>query len=284
MHKRILVTGAEGFVGRHLVAQLQRDGVEVLCLTRTHGDVRHEETWGAFRGRSVSHVYHLAGRTYVPESWSNPGLFFSTNIVGTLNALEYCRGEGASLTFVSAYVYGVPDKLPVAETAPPKPNNPYAHSKYLAEQACRSYFQQFSLSIGIARPFNVYGPGQDERFLIPLILRQARSEPEICLDSLAPKRDFVHVDDLVDALVRLGERRDGLGVFNIASGKSCSVSEVVRLIQSALGSVKPVRERGTSRRNEIDDVVGDATRTRTELGWAPRVTLEDGLSRLVRGT
>jgi nucleoside-diphosphate-sugar epimerase len=280
--ERVLVTGADGFVGSHLVARLGRDGQEVISLTRTHGDIRNGETWDRLRGEAVSHVYHLAGKTYVPESWSDPGLFFSTNVGGTLRALEFCRATSASLTFVSAYVYGTPDRVPVSETAPARPNNPYAHSKYLAEQACRSYFEQFSLPIGIVRPFNIYGPGQDDRFLVPLILRQVRSEPEVCLDSLAPKRDFVHVDDLVEALVRTGRRRDGLAVFNVASGKSFSVSEVVRIIQQALGSSKPVLERGTARRNEIDDVVGDAQRARSELGWAPSVPLEEGLSKLAR--
>jgi len=280
--ERILVTGADGFVARHLVAQLERDGHAVERLARAHGDVSRAETWRAFRDKGVSHVYHLAGKTYVPDSWSQPGPFFDTNVGGTFQALEYCRETRASLTFVSAYVYGVPDKLPVTEAAPAKPNNPYALSKYLAEQACRSYCEQFSVPIAIVRPFNIYGPGQDERFLIPSILRQARAEGEIVLDSLSPRRDFVHVRDLVDALVRVGRWRDGLALFNIASGTSFSVSEVVELIQSALGSAKPVRERRAERRNEIDDVVGDARYAMAELGWTPCVTLEAGLSRLVR--
>jgi len=280
--ERVLVTGADGFVGRHLVAQLEHDGYEVSRLTRAHGDIRNSETWDALRGTPVSHVYHLAGKTYIPDSWSNPGPFFATNVGGTLQALEYCRSADASLTFVSAYVYGIPDRLPVAETAPAKPNNPYAHSKYLAEQACRSYFEQFSLPVNIVRPFNVYGPGQDERFLIPLIVRQAKFEAEITLDSLSPKRDFVHVHDLVDALVLAGKRRSGLNLFNIASETSVSAREIVELIQQALGTSKPVRERRASRRNEIEDVVGDAGRAHRDLGWMARVVLQDGLSRLAR--
>jgi nucleoside-diphosphate-sugar epimerase len=280
--ERVLVTGADGFVGRHLVAQLEHDGYEVSRLTRAHGDIRNSETWDALRGKAISHVYHLAGKTYIPDSWSNPGPFFATNVGGTLQALEYCRTADASLTFVSAYVYGTPDRLPVTETAAAKPNNPYAHSKYLAEQACRSYFEQFSLPVNIVRPFNVYGPGQDERFLVPLIVRQAKFEAEITLDSLSPKRDFVHVRDLVDALVLVGKRRSGINLFNIASETSVSPREIVDLVQHALGVSKPVRERRASRRNEIEDVVGNAGRAHRELGWTPRVVLEDGLSRLAR--
>lgn len=282
MGERVLVTGADGFVGRHLVAQLEHDGYEVSRLTRAHGDIRNSETWDALRGKAISHVYHLAGKTYIPDSWSNPGPFFATNVGGTLQALEYCRTADASLTFVSAYVYGTPDRLPVTETAAAKPNNPYAHSKYLAEQACRSYFEQFSLPVNIVRPFNVYGPGQDERFLVPLIVRQAKFEAEITLDSLSPKRDFVHVRDLVDALVLVGKRRSGINLFNIASETSVSPREIVDLVQHALGVSKPVRERRASRRNEIEDVVGNAGRAHRELGWTPRVVLEDGLSRLAR--
>ena len=282
MNKPVLVTGASGFIGRRLAARLEKEGLEVLRLSSAEGDLRQEETWARSRGRSVDHVYHLAGRTYVPESWVNPALFFSTNVLGTANALEFCRQEKASLTFASAYVYGRPERLPVAESAPAKPDNPYAQSKYLAEQLCRFYSEHFSVPVGIARTFNVYGPGQSEKFLIPTVIRQAREAPEIVVQDISPKRDFVFVDDVVDALVRLGQHRPALAIYNIASGTSVSVREVVALVQRVLQTNKPIRELGASRQGEIQEVLGDAGRVRTELGWTPVVSLQNGISAIAR--
>jgi GDP-4-dehydro-6-deoxy-D-mannose reductase len=278
--ERVLVTGGTGFIGRALVRKLKEQGRKLVVLGSADGDIADERTLKRFARNAPGHVFHLAGRTFVPESWKDPAGFYRTNVLGTLNVLELCRRSGASLTFVSAYVYGTPDRLPVKETAEPRPNNPYGHSKAVAENLCRYYADTFNLKVGIARVFNVYGSGQDERFVIPTVLRQLRTSPEIRIKDSRPRRDYIHVDDVVEALAKIGERRPSWAIFNVASGTSHSVGDIIALLQKAVGVSKPVIELHEERPNEIPDVVGDNSRAAADLGWRPQVSMEEGIRRL----
>src|ERR1035441_7776926 len=123
MHDAILVTGANGFIGTHLVAALKSAGYVVYTHTHHGGDIAHCPL--AFDG--VAHVFHLAGKTYVPDSWESPLGFYHANVLGTVNVLEFCRRQHASITFISSYVYGKPDSLPIAEHHPLRPSNTYSH-------------------------------------------------------------------------------------------------------------------------------------------------------------
>ena len=161
----IIVTGASGFIGAALVESLRQSGHDVTALTRDRGDVTTAEYWRSLP--KADHLVHLAARSYVPDSWKFPSEFIATNVTGTARAVEYCRGVGAHLVLVSAYVYGVPQRLPVTEDHPVAPNNPYALSKVLAEQACSFHASVTGLPVTIIRPFNIYGPGQQGPFLVP---------------------------------------------------------------------------------------------------------------------
>ena len=171
----------------------------------------------------------------MPDSWKNPRQFYRTNVLGTIHVLEFCRRFSLPLTFASSYIYGQPDKLPTSEDDPIKPNNPYTHSKEMAEQACRFYSDVYSLKTAIIRPFNAYGSGQDERFLIPKIINQALTSSEIRLGSLSTRRDFVYVDDIVDAMLLTINATSKLAVYNVGSGRSLALKEVVNTVQQALG-------------------------------------------------
>src|SRR5579863_1870753 len=156
MNKEVLVTGATGFIGRPLSDALERAGCEVIRHSVANGDIAN----CALPDSSAKHVYHLAARTFVPDSWSDPRSFYATNVLGTVNVTEYCRRHNASLTMVSSYVYGKPQVLPISEEHPVAAFNPYGHTKLLAEEVCRHYAQQFGIHVTVIRPFNVYGPGQ----------------------------------------------------------------------------------------------------------------------------
>lgn len=277
---RVLVTGATGFIGEVLVARLRSEGHDVQGIGSANGDIREPGTLRDFNATGITHVFHLAARSYVPDSWSDPHGFMDVNIRGTLNVLDFCRTTGAALTFASGFIYGVPESVPVSESAPVRPNNPYAQSKACAEELCHFYASHLGVSVGIARLFNVYGPGQDERFLIPELLGQARSRPEIRVRDLTPRRDFIHVDDAVDAICRLAAKRPRFGIFNVASGTSVSVAGIIALVQEALGTDKPVISEDTIRPNEIPDSTGDATLAASELGWRPQVSLRHGIRML----
>src|ERR1700693_1133026 len=148
MKNNILVTGATGFLGRHLIAALESQGHDVQEHSSADGDIAD----CPLPMEDVSHVFHLAGRSYVPDSWQNPAAFYRTNVMGAVNVLEHCRRNQAALTLVSSYVYGQPQRLPIAEDHPRAAANPYAHTKILAEQTAQFYEQRFGLALAIVRP------------------------------------------------------------------------------------------------------------------------------------
>lgn len=280
--KKILVTGAEGFIGKKLVRNLKKSGHSVFTLTSSSGDIASPDTLLPFYNAGIDFIFHLAGRTFIPDSWSAPADFFRTNITGTLNILELCRMESIPLTFISAYLYGTPESLPVKEDHKINPNNPYAMSKYQAELLCQYYAQFFDISLTIIRPFNIYGPGQKDYFLIPEIIKQAKSGNEIRLKDLTPKRDYLYLDDLIEALLLTLGLKPGFRIYNIGSGSSLSIHDIVNIVQTVLGTSLPVICENNIRQNEIADVYADSNKARLELDWQPRFSFEEGIKTMLR--
>ena len=278
MKNEILVTGATGFLGRHLVRALESQGRVVRQHSSAAGDIAS----CSLPMEGVSHVFHLAARSYVPESWQNPPSFYHTNVMGTVNVLEHCRQNHAALTLLSSYVYGQPQRLPIAEDHPLVAANPYAHTKILAEDTARFYEQRFEISLLIVRPFNIYGPGQRGSFLIPSIARQVLDPAVevVRVQDLRPKRDYLYIGDAIEFLVA-SLRAEARGIFNLGSGHSASVADVVQLVQNAAGVSKPVVSADEARPGEIMDVVADTSHAAAELGWRPRTSLAEGIAAVV---
>ena len=271
----VIVTGARGFAGPHVVRALRDAGFEVLEHARGDGDL--SETWPR-QWPKAGHVVHLAGRTFVPDAWSDPAPFHRDNVLATSHVLEYCRETGASLVHVSSYVYGVPERLPIDERHPLRPFNPYAESKIAAERAVEDYRTRFGVGATVVRPFNLYGPGQDVRFLIPTIIRQAL-DPSLDAITVAddrPRRDYLHVSDLAALIVAALQAPMG-GLYNAGSGESHSVRDVVDRVTGITGRRKPLEVSGPVRPNEILDVVADVSQATAALGWRPRISFTEGL-------
>jgi nucleoside-diphosphate-sugar epimerase len=284
MSKTVLVTGASGFIGRPLSERLEQTGCTVIRHSAANGDI----ALCSLPGGGVTHVYHLAARTFVPDSWSKPLPFYSTNVLGTVNVAEFCRHSGASLTMLSSYVYGRPRFLPISEEHPVAAFNPYGHTKLLAEEVCRYYAQQFGVQATVIRPFNVYGPGQAESFLIPTLLKQTldTAASEISIADDRPRRDYLFIDDLTDLLLRTMDR-EGLGAsgfdaYNAGSGCSVNPRELAELILRLAGVEKPVVSRGEVRTDEVLETVADCGKAKRIFGWEPRIPLAEGLSRMIQ--
>ena len=280
MNSPVLVTGASGFLGSRLVTALRERGVAVLTHSIGDGDLADAPP----PVRGARHVFHLAAKTYVPDSWKDPVAFYRANVLGTANVVDYCRACGASFTLVSSYMYGRPERLPISEDHPLNAFNPYGHSKLLAEEIAGFYGSSFSVPVTIVRPFNLYGPGQSSEFLIPSLIRQAL-DPDataITVADLTPRRDYVYVDDVVELLIRSGENPESGGAYNAGSGVSTSVQELAGIIAQLAGTHKPVVSLNAVRPNEVLDTVADIGRARDRLGWCPMVGLREGLERTIR--
>lgn len=286
--KRVLLTGAGGFTGSHLSVELRKQGAAVLTLTARDGNRVDISDWqrvrelGSRMGR-VDLVFHLAAQMFVPYSFENPRKTYEANVLGTLNMLELCRIYNVErIVFASSYVYGSPQYLPVDEEHPLNPASPYARSKAMCESLCKAFHEDYGLKCTILRPFNIYGERQRDIFLIPSILEQIVDRRIKLLDP-EPRRDLLYITDAIEAYIKAGEY-DGTAfeVFNIGSGLSYSVDEIVRSILEIWSQKVEVSYQHLRRKTEIMDVVANVQKAQKKLGWAPKVELKEGLGKYIK--
>ena len=275
----IVVTGSSGFIGQALCRRLQAEGREVLALSRAVGDITDAALWSSLPPARV--VVHLAASSYVPDSWAMPAKFIAANVVGTQQALDWCRRVGARMVFASAYVYGVPQNLPIRETDPVRPNNPYALSKYIGEQCCEFSARHLGVDATVLRVFNVFGCGQRAEFLFPTLISQLASY-QIRVKDLVPRRDYVYLADVVDAFILALDAPRGFRPINIGSGRSHSVAEIVAALQTVAGTALPVVSDAAPREHEIADVRADIGLAKQVLGWEPTFDLAAGIRDLLK--
>ncbi len=272
----IIVTGSSGFVGKPLVKRLRREGYVVTDWDIQQGtDVTD---WDQIRGvGSFEVIIHLAARIPDPGFSVGSKTLYRDNLLGTVNALELAKLWRAKVIFASTYVYGIPQYLPIDEEHPAVAFNPYGQSKLLGEALCKSYHRDFALNVIIMRPFNIYGLEQKGNFLIPHIMRSLKTGTVVLKDP-EPRRDFVHVDDVIEAYVRAVEYVDSeFEVFNIGFGKSYSVAEVVEIFNKCSRKGFSVHYDMERRKYEIPDTIADVRKAGAFLGWAPRVDMETGI-------
>jgi len=278
----LMVTGSAGFIGGTLVKALRQAGHHVYEFDMQQGDITSENALLPYADKGIQYVFHLAGKTFVPDSWKDPFGFYRVNVMGTVNVLEFCRKTGASLTYISSYLYGEPDYLPVDENHPVKSYNPYSQSKVMADATCQFYARHYNVPVTVFRPFNAYGPGQPILFLINEIISKVLNPgiPVVEVMDLRPKRDYIYIDDLVRALILSMEKPHG--IFNLGSGYSKSVEEIILLVLKYTGIQKPYHSKAMIRPNEIFDLYADIRKAGSVLGWVPQVTFEDGVERCIR--
>lgn len=302
----MLVTGACGFIGSHLVQRLVAEGAQVRALvwynawgswgwledlsaeTRDAVEILTGDVQDASLVRDLCAdqeiIFHLAALISIPYSYRAPAAFFETNVRGTLQVLEAARVvKPACVVHTStSEVYGTPQSLPIREDHPLRAQSPYAASKIAADKLAESYVCSFGVPIVTLRPFNTYGPRQSARAVLPTILTQllAGRNP-IRLGSLHPRRDLTFVSDTVDGFLRAGDCAAAIGrVVQLGTGRSVSVKELVALACGVVGrrvevEVQPDRVRPDE--SEVQELLADNAYAKRLLGWQPTVPLEDGL-------
>jgi GDP-4-dehydro-6-deoxy-D-mannose reductase len=292
---RALVTGATGFVGTYLVAALEAGGDTVLGCGGPRDDRAlpidlsdPSSIRAAFDLAQPDIVFHLAARTFVPDSFASPHETYAANVLGTANVVQAMRDhmrETASrvrLVFTSsAEVYGThaPREYPLRETAELLPPNPYAASKAAAEVLLLSEMRAYGLDVVIARAFNHIGPGQSDRFVVSSFASQLASiaggaPPILHVGNLEAKRDFLDVRDVVEAYVALAERGVSGEIYNVCSGVPHKVSELLR--ELIIAAHVPVEVREDPERMRPSDTplsYGDNTKLKNATGWEPRIAL-----------
>lgn len=306
--RKVLVTGADGFIGSHLTEALVTAGADVrsFCLYNSNGsfgwldqsgpevrdaiDVRLGDIRDArfveqsCEGMEV--VYHLAALIAIPYSYMAPESFIETNVKGTLNVLEGVRRAGCRrmVHTSTSEVYGTPDTLPITERHSLKGQSPYSASKIGADMLCDAYFNSFTTPVVTLRPFNTYGPRQSSRAVVPTILSQLLSgRTRIRLGNLAPKRDLTYVSDTVEGFLAAAtvEGIEGMTI-QLGTGRSESIAEVFNAACRACGvqaTVGALPERFRPERSEVMVLQSDPSRAREVLGWEAKISLEEGLVR-----
>jgi UDP-glucose 4-epimerase len=255
-------------------------GYEVLELSRSRGVDLMNFDW--LQGLpQCDFIIHLAARTFVPDSFIYPKAFFEFNLGTTLNVLELARIWQAKMIYMSSYLYGNPQYIPVDESHPARPHNPYAQSKLMAEQLCEAYSRDFKVTSIVLRLFNIYGPGQKGAFLIPEILQKIKSG-HLALKDPRPKRDYVYIDDVVRAVCLCLETEcSGYDVFNLATGISHTVEDVVKIISKYSSIPFTVSYSNEYREGEVLDAAGNAEKLKKFIGIENFIGLEEGLKKMI---
>lgn len=306
---KVLVTGAAGFIGSHLVERLLRDGYGVKALIRYNsrndwgllellpelikksvevvaGDVR-DPYMVSKSVRGCHTVFHLASLIAIPYSYVAPQSYIDTNVSGTLNVMQAALDHGVTRVVhtSTSECYGTARYVPIDEKHPLQGQSPYSASKIGADMIAESYYRSFGLPVATIRPFNTFGPRQSARAIVPSIIIQALNSSDIHIGSLEPTRDMNYVDDTVDGFVKVGTVEAAIGqVTNVGTGSEASIGNLLKIIVKMMGiepriTVDSVRIR--PEKSEVDRLMCNNFKAQELLDWKPKVGLEEGLRRTI---
>jgi len=307
--KKVLVTGAGGFIGSHLVERLVSEGADVRAFV--HYNSRNDcgllddlsdwvrESLEIVRGdvqdpffvakvvRGCNTVFHLASLIPIPYSYVAPQSFVATNVLGAVNVMQACVTESVECVVhtSTSEAYGTAQYVPIDEKHPLRGQSPYSASKIGADMIAESYWRSFALPVATIRPFNTYGPRQSARAVIPTIIMQALSGDVIKLGSTETTRDLSYVDDTVEGFLRVAATPAAVGqVTNIGSGQEISIGKLAETILQLLQIASRIETDDQRLRpvaSEVERLRCDNSKAKTLLGWESKVSLEDGLQRTI---
>jgi len=304
--KKVLVTGAGGFIGSHLVESLLEKGANVRAFVKYNGrgdwgmlsDIPSESQKSIevisgnicdpfFVRKAVQgcdYVFHLAALIGIPYSYVAPNDYVTTNIQGTVNVLQACRDEGTSriVHTSTSETYGTALYVPIDEKHPMQGQSPYSASKIAADKMAESYFKSFKLPVVTVRPFNTFGPRQSARAFIPTVISQVLTRDKIVMGSLDPVRDMTFVKDTVEGFITVGLCDKVIGqAVNLGVGEGDMIGDVVKTILKILGKENMTIEQDPNRirpsKSEVMKLISDNSIAKGICGWVPKYSLEDGL-------
>jgi len=306
--ERILVTGADGFIGSHLTEMLAARGYRVKALSQYNsfndwgwledinckdkievlsGDIR-DPHYCKYITRDVDIIFHLAALIAIPYSYIAPDSYVDTNIKGTLNICQAAKENGIQrlIHTSTSEVYGTAQYVPIDEKHPLQPQSPYSATKIAADAMAMSFYNAFDLAVTIARPFNTYGPRQSARAVIPTIITQIASGKQIIkLGDVTPTRDFNYVEDTCRGFIALAESEAAVGqTINIGSNYEISVGDTLSIIKELMGSdVEFIMDEYRIRpeKSEVFRLWCDNTLIESLTGFTPQVDIRDGLQKTI---
>jgi NAD dependent epimerase/dehydratase len=307
--KKIMVTGAGGFIGSHLVEKLVRLGSRVKCFVRYNsrgdfgfietlpldireslevisGDLRdYNAVYDASKGVEV--IFHLGALISIPYSYIHPRENIETNVIGTFNVLSAARENGIIkiVHTSSSEVYGTAQYVPIDEKHMLQGQSPYSASKIGADKIAESFYLSFGLPVATIRPFNTFGPRQSTRAVIPTIITQALTKEKILLGSLHPTRDYTYVQDLIEAFIKMAKSPDSIGeVVNVGSNYEISIGDLAKKIIGLTGrnveiANDPARLRPAN--SEVERLWCNNIKAKKLLDWEPKISLDTGLKETI---
>jgi dTDP-glucose 4,6-dehydratase len=305
--KRVLVTGAGGFIGSHLAEALVARGASVTAMVHYNalgsrgwldsspaapamrivaGDIADRDSVREAMGEAEV-VFHLAALIAIPYSYHAPASYVRTNIEGTMNVLAAVRERGAArLVHTStSEVYGTARFAPIDETHPLQAQSPYSATKIGADKLVEAFHLSFGVPAVTVRPFNTFGPRQSARAVIPAIITQCLAKRKVRLGNLTPTRDLNYVSNTVDGFLLAGERPEAIGqTINLGTGREISIGDLAVLIGRLTGfpvDIEVDTERVRREGSEVERLIASNERAASVLGWSPAVSLEDGLTRTI---
>ena len=309
MSEKVLVTGAGGFIGSHLVELLVREGYSVRAFVHYNSNsnwynlekvpkdvldsieiVAGDVTDPFSVDRAVAgckYVFHLAALIGIPYSYIAPATYVATNVVGTVNVLEACRKHDVErmVHTSTSETYGTAQYTPIDEKHPLVGQSPYSATKIGADKLAESYWLSFKTPVTILRPFNTFGPRQSMRAVIPTIIVQALTKGELTLGNLSPIRDFTYVTDTARGFLAAARSDKVLGqTVNLGTGKGISIGGLVEKIGKLLDMELPVKTEDKRVRPEDSEVmalISDNSKALNEMGWKPLVSLDEGLEKTI---
>ena len=310
-NKKILITGADGFIGSHLVEEVLEQGGKVKAFVYYNsfnsfgwldtfqldvlqkievvsGDIR-DKGFVQESMQGCDMVFHLAALIGIPYSYHAPDSYVDTNIKGTLNVLSAAQKLSLERVLVTSTseVYGTAQYIPINEKHPYQGQSPYSATKIGADRLAESFFTSFDLPVTIVRPFNTFGPRQSARAIIPSIITQILSgSKELHLGNLTPTRDLNYVKDVVKAFVEISKCNDAIGEeINICNGKEISMRELVDVIVESLEAdviISIEDERLRPSKSEVDRLLGDNSKILLMTNWKPQISLSEGLMNTIK--